>query len=315
MRDPAARFMKVPSFGKLESTVCGLCGGARSELVTSQHVFGENFQVVRCQDCGLIRTNPRPSEQWKENFYNPNCNGYAESQGRDFVYAPSPTRVPGYRRLLAFLVLLAPPGAKLLDVGCAAGLFVKEAIDCGFDATGCDYSENAVIYGKEHFGVHIIRSPAESINAADDTYEVVTILHVFEHLPEPMRVLRELRRVLKPGGLLLLETVNYRPHYEIERRLPFCIPIYNFLTKRQGLPWMPFDHLYHWSADTLKEALLQAGFRDVQFNHLRGYRSEMKPNAGFAAVYSLAESVARGFMAISGGRWDFWPVLLATSTK
>jgi Methyltransferase domain len=186
--DLTVQFMKVPSFGRLENAPCGLCGEWRSEAITQQRAFGENFHVVRCTGCGLIRTNPRPTAEWKANFYDPRFNGYAEAHGRDFIHAPSLARVDGYRRLL--LKRQTPRGAKLLDVGCATGLFVKEAMERGFDAVGCDYSEQAVAYGKKHYGVHIIRSTAEVIDAPDEAFDVVSILHVIEHLPAPMPVFR-----------------------------------------------------------------------------------------------------------------------------
>jgi 2-polyprenyl-3-methyl-5-hydroxy-6-metoxy-1,4-benzoquinol methylase len=314
-RHPGDRFMKVPSFGPLESADCGLCGATATTLVTVQHVFGEDFRVVRCGGCGLIRTNPRPTEEWKSHYYDPVFNAYAESRGRDFIYAPDENRIPGYRRLLRFLKERTSPGVRLLDVGCASGLFVKEARGQGYAAEGCDYDENAVACGHDLHGVHIIRSPAEAIDAPDDTYDVVTLLHVFEHLAQPLDVLRELLRVLKPGGLLLLETVNYRPHFVIEKRLRFLIPLYNRLTRREGLPWVPFDHLYHWSPDVLRRAMVVAGYEDVAGHHLGGYRSEGKPNTLFSAVYALCEGVGRGLIAISRGRLDFWPVLIVTGRK
>lgn len=313
--DPTVAFMKVPSFGTLEEADCGLCGAPDWHLVTRQRMFGEDFQVVRCGGCGLIRTNPRPDAEWKERFYDPKYNGYLDSQARDFVYAPQPTRATGYRRLTKLLRERAAPNSKLLDVGCAAGMFVRQAIDDGFDACGCDYSDAAIAYGRDHYGVRIIRSVAENIDEPDNKYDVVTLLHVFEHLPDPMGVLRELRRVLKPGGLLLLETVNYRAHYAMEKHLKFLIPVYGHLTKRGGLPWVPFDHLYHWSPETLKRAMASAGFNGVELQHLTGYRSEMKPNQLFSFVYSACELVDRALMTASGGRWHYWPVLLATGTK
>src|SRR6266849_1595501 len=81
IRHPNDRFMKVPSFGPLEYADCGLCGSPETTLVAIQHVFGEDFHVVRCAQCGLIRTNPRPTAEWKAHFYDPRCNAYAESRG------------------------------------------------------------------------------------------------------------------------------------------------------------------------------------------------------------------------------------------
>jgi 2-polyprenyl-3-methyl-5-hydroxy-6-metoxy-1,4-benzoquinol methylase len=314
-RDPADRYMKVPSFGPLRHSDCEACGSGDAILVTTQHAFGEDFRVVRCTGCGLIRTNPRPTAEWKSRFYDPRYNAYAEEHGRDFIYAPDERRLPGYRRLLRFLRRRVRRGARLLDVGCASGLFVKEARELGLDAEGCDYSEAAARYGREQFGVHIITSPAASIGAPSDSYDVVTLLHVFEHLEAPLAVLSELRRVLKPGGLLLLETVNYRPHYLIETRFRFLIPLYERLTKRDGLPWVPFDHLYHWSPEALLRAFRVTGFRGVTTHHLPGYRSEGKPSLLFSSVYLACDAVGLGLSAATLGRCDLWPVLLATGRK
>ena len=291
--DVTAQFMKVASFGALEYADCPLCGTPDGEVVVEHHMFGEDFRVVRCTSCGLIRTNPRPTPEWKRHFYDPDCNGYAESQGRDFVYAPDPKRLPGYAQLLDLIHSYSAAGSRLLDVGCASGLFVHEAKRSGFNAVGCDYSANAVAWGRRELGVEIIWSPAEAVSSSDNEYDVVTLLHVFEHLPDPRGVLREIRRILKPGGLLVLETVNYNAHYEIEKRFRFLTPLYNHLTHRQGLPWVPFDHLYHWSPETLRRAMQEAGYDEVDMHHLSGYRSEGKPNLFFGMVYRASELVGR----------------------
>ena len=313
--DVTAQFMKVPSFGELEYSDCALCGAPDGELVVEQHMFGEDFRVVRCTSCGLIRTNPRPTPEWKRHFYDPDCNGYAESQGRDFIYAPDPNRLPGYARLLELIHSYCADGSKLLDVGCASGLFVHEAIRSGFDAVGCDCSANAVAWGRRQFGVEIICCPAEALIAPDGEYDVITLLHVFEHLPDPLGVLREMRRILKPGGILILETVNYTAHYQMEERLRFLIPLYNLVTHRQGLPWVPFDHVYQWSPEPLRRAMREAGFNEIELHHLWGYRSEGMPSHVFSWTYTASEVVMAAIRKVSSGRLDLWPVLLTTGRK
>lgn|GEM_PF-1154618 len=307
--------MLIPSFGELETAPCALCASPQSTPVAEQFWFGQLFQIVRCSDCGLMRTNPRPTTQWKRNFYDPQCNGYAASRGRDFIYAPDETRIPGYEKLLNLLKKNALPGSTLLDVGCASGFFVKLARDAGFDARGCDYSAEAVAYGRKHFDVEIIQSPAEAIDAPDNSFDIVTILHVIEHLSDPLAAMRELHRVLKPGGLMLLETVNYHPHYLIEKNLRFLSKPYNKLTRREGLPWVPFDHMYHWTTDSMLKALKASGFMDVSLQHLHGYRSEQKPDRTFSFVYSACDLFAHSLNTLTRSPGKYWPVLLVIGRK
>lgn len=307
--------MKVPSFGPLEEASCALCGDDRSTLVVVQHWFGEDFRVVRCSGCGMIRTNPRPTETWKASFYDPACNGLAEKMGRDFVYAPAPDRLPSYRRLLGLITRRRSTG-RLIDVGAASCAFAKMAADAGFDATACDYSQEALAYGAHHYGIPTLKSPAEAIDAEDESYDVVTIFHTIEHLPDPLAVLKELHRILRPGGQIFLETPNYLPHYYVQTRLRFVSAPYRWLTKREhGLPWVPFDHYYHWTPAHMHQALLKAGFQQPEALHIPGYRSNTKPNLAFWLAYVGYDSLAEAIYLSSFKKLDLRMVLLACATK
>ena len=114
---------------------------------------------------------------------------------------------------------------------------------------------------------------------------------------------------------MLLETVNYLSHYYIEKYLRFLIPVYGKLTRREGLPWVPFDHLFHWSPQTLKLAMDRAGLVEGQCHYLRGYRSEAAPDGKFTRVYRLCGRVGEVVRGVTAGRLDLWPVLLATGRK
>ena len=312
---PTDELMKVKSFGPLEDANCGLCGSADNNLVAVQHLFGEDFHVVRCRSCGLIRTNPRPTAEWKSHFYDPQYNALPELHGRDFIYAPEDDRLPSYRRLLQFVKGRMRSGGRLIDVGAASGVFVKMAIDEGLDAIACDYSMEALAFAKEHFGVPTLQSPAESVAAPDNSFDFVTMFHTIEHLPDPVGVLREMYRILKPGGCILLETPNYTLHYAMETRWRALMPLYKAITKREGMPWVPFDHYYHWTPALLRKALQQAGFVEATSHHMMGYRSNTKPNWIFATAFILYDLAAQTACALSGERNDFRMVQLATGRK
>lgn len=310
-------YMKVASFGDLEYADCALCGSSKYSPLLVQHWFGEDFQVVRCQGCGMIRTNPRPTPEWKASFYSPACNGLVETTGNDFIYAPQADRLPSYLRLLRFISKLAKStDRRLIDVGAASCVFTKMAQDEGFDATACDYSQDALAYGIKHYNIKTLRSPAESIDAPDASFDIVTIFHTVEHLSEPMLVLRELHRILKPGGFVFIETPNYAPHFLAQTKFKFILPFYRYMTKRQeGLPWVPFDHYYHWTPQHLTQALQAAGFEDIKIHHIQGYRSNTKPNLLFWCAYIAYDAIAELIYLSSFKKIDLRLVLLASGNK
>jgi ubiquinone/menaquinone biosynthesis C-methylase UbiE len=310
------KHMKVPSFGPLEDVPCILCGSSDSSLLAVNPLFGEDFRVVRCNNCRLMRTNPRPTPQWKERFYDPAFNGYIEDQGRDFIYLPAPSRTRAYQAILKFLSKHLSPGARLLDMGCAAGSFVKAAGEYGFDAWGCEWSENAVSYGRSHYDLEIVQGQAEKIPADNESCAAVTMLHLIEHLPDPLQALKEVHRVLHPSGLLFIETPNYLPHYYHERYFSFMTPLYCKLTGRFGIPWFPFDHLYHWTSDTLLAALSRADFIRCDTHFLNDYKSESNVGRPLSLAFRLAAGTGNLIYQLTHSKYmDFRPSLLATAIK
>ena len=138
--DESKWFMDV-SFGSLETVQCALCGSEEAATVSVQRMFGEEFHITSCSQCGLLFTNPRPTSEWREHFYDSRYNPLMQQAQREFIYLPPPARVSAYKKLLEFITGLLPSGSSLLDGGCAAGMFVNMANEAGFRATGCDYAD------------------------------------------------------------------------------------------------------------------------------------------------------------------------------
>ena len=97
------------------------------------------------------------------------------------------------------------PGA-LLDVGCATGFFLDEARQAGWDVRGCEVSEWAATSARQRFGLDVVQAPFPTPLLGPRQYDAVTFLNVFEQLPNPHAAERVLRDLVKPGGLLALET-------------------------------------------------------------------------------------------------------------
>ncbi|WP_298286380.1 bifunctional 2-polyprenyl-6-hydroxyphenol methylase/3-demethylubiquinol 3-O-methyltransferase UbiG [Acidocella sp.] len=113
-------------------------------------------------------------------------------------------------------VRVAGAGARLLDVGCGAGLLAEALAKQGFAVTGVDAGAEVVAVAEAHAtaqGLDIAyrNTTAEALVAEGMSFPVVTALEIIEHVAEPVEFLRALRALLAPGGVLFLSTLNRTP--------------------------------------------------------------------------------------------------------
>ncbi|MDB5069329.1 MAG: Methyltransferase type 11 [Candidatus Eremiobacteraeota bacterium] len=157
---------------------------------------------------------------------------------------------------LRTLVRFRPPPARLLEIGCSHGGFLHLARLAGYDAVGIELSAGAVELARAAFAVDVRAGTLESAGFADGAFDVVASFDVLEHLAQPERSLREMRRVLRRDGLLLIQTPEYRERSRAELEAandPFL--------KHLGGP----DHLFLFSKRSIAEILRRTGFPGVAF--------------------------------------------------
>jgi SAM-dependent methyltransferase len=144
------------------------------------------------------------------------------------------------------------PGARLLDVGCGNGDFVRHMRWAGWDASGQEIDPEAAAFAREA-GAPVTSETIDEL-AADrpGAYDAVTMSHVIEHIHSPVAFLRSARTLLKPGGRIWVATPNLGSAGHRE----------------YGRDWMALDpprHLVLFTRDSLRRALLDSGFHDVTF--------------------------------------------------
>ncbi len=238
-----------------EQTDCLLCGSPRWSTLLEAPDFATapraSFTVVRCRECGLCFTNPRPGPEDIGQFYGP---------------AYGPHRVPcdaasgrhrGRRwpRTLARFDHrsfergeLAPHGRRrLLDFGCGGGAYLKRMHDRGWEVLGLDRSEVAARRVRSELGLSVLAGTLPHPDLRPESFELITMWQSLEHVHRPLEVLREAYRLLRPGGRLIAAVPNIRS-------APF---------RWFGAAWFALDlprHLTHFSPVTLPEMLRRAGF-------------------------------------------------------
>ncbi|MGD1002790.1 MAG: class I SAM-dependent methyltransferase [Candidatus Brocadiia bacterium] len=256
---------------------CYLCG--REGMVLHDGLQDRLFNVAgdwrlrQCpeESCGLIWLDPVPLEEEIVKAYAVYYHSLDEistGQGRWSVRLlrgvwkawARLTRVDQFQRHLDRL----RPRGRLLDVGCGAGDRLARMRERGWTVEGVEVDPRSVQIAREKYGLTIHAAAIERAGLADGQYDLVTLSHVIEHVHDPVALLRECRRVLRPGGRLLAVT----PHADGYGHRVF------------GQDWVDLEpprHLYVFSAPALKTVFERAGFDAPEVTFLRGANTLFSP--------------------------------------
>ena len=209
----------------LEHIACPLCQGAKHRLLFTRrdhtHLVSDvRFPIVMCEACGMVFVNPRPTIQAIHLYYPP-----------DFYHVnASPSKLLEEKRgtLEARLKLVgrAPPG-KVLDVGCQKGEFLYVMKQRGWDPVGVEFSSTP----PNVFGLPIYCTELKNAPLEPESFDLITLWAVLEHVHDPLDVLRQVGRLLKPSGraFMLVPNFNSIParfmrHDDVPRHLLMFTP-------------------------------------------------------------------------------------------
>jgi SAM-dependent methyltransferase len=162
-------------------------------------------------------------------------------------------------------LMITEPKGRLLDVGCGLGHFVKvmQTRHPGWETHGCEISPVAARFAADEVGAENVRAGrVEDAGFPPESFDLVTLWDVFEHLKDPEPLLRHLHGLLRPDGALFLHTPNARiqvPKARLKRW------IYGMRPGRHYL--VPRDHLHVYTPRTARLLLERNGF-EVRFVHL-----------------------------------------------
>jgi SAM-dependent methyltransferase len=249
-----------------ENPGCVVCGSHDRRPYRSQ----DRYTIVRCRGCGLRYLSPQPTGSELTGIYDEAY--YVSVDSRERGYDGYVTEAENWRRTFRDRLrdLPAKPG-RLLDVGAATGFFVEQARATGWDAIGIEPSEWAAAYARDEVGVDVRTGTLESMEFLDGAFDVVTMWEVIEHLPDPRTTLAEARRLLRPGGRLVLST-------------PDAGSLAARASGRRWLGWRKVpEHVFFFDRANLDRLLSEAGFRPVRHRY-----ASLTVSAGFALERAMS---------------------------
>ncbi len=202
--------------------------------------YGQHYRIVQCRRCGLVYTDPRrhPDEILNDYEAVVEPRYVDEREGRFLTFR---------RNIRPLDALITPaPGRRLLDVGAHVGIFVEVAQERGWEAWGLEPSQWAVEQGRGR-GLNMIQGTLRQTDLETASFDVVTMWDVAEHLADPLADFRETARILKPGGVFCVHSMN----------------IESLFARLMGRywPWLVEMHLVYYSPRTLAALLEKAGLQ------------------------------------------------------
>jgi 2-polyprenyl-3-methyl-5-hydroxy-6-metoxy-1,4-benzoquinol methylase len=250
-----AEAMVDPSTGRVRSSYvrevpCPYCSSRDS----SKRVVVQGFSYVTCRSCGLVYINPQLTSEALREVYN-------DVDVRTFFfrelllpYGEALQRPDYARRARELKKLSNKTRPRLLDIGCAAGNFLQIASELGFEGEGLELNSHYVEYIRQHRALKVSDKRLEEVHYPADIFDVITLWDVLEHLPQPFDVLREIVRILKPGGIVALTTINHQ-----------CLN-----EKLLGAGWryyQPPDHVCSFTPQVLTAMLRDVGMSIISISH------------------------------------------------
>lgn len=252
--------------------------------VKDHSVSGENFELLYNEEFEMLETHPQPSLENLPNYYqSEDYVSHTDSKRNLLEKVYHIVKSIALKRKLKLINTVSDGGKNLLDVGCGTGDFLKIAQDNNWAVSGIEPNEQArqianIKSNNKVFEVEQLRKFEKQ------SFDVITLWHVLEHLPNLEEQISVLDSLLKPDGVLIIAVPNYNS-YDAKHYKEF---------------WAAFDvprHLWHFSQASISKLVSKVGLTVSE-------KLPMKFDAFYVSL--LSEKYKSGVMNPFKAFWNGW---------
>ncbi|WP_274474993.1 class I SAM-dependent methyltransferase [Mangrovimonas aestuarii] len=211
-------------------------------------VSGETFELRYNETYDMLETYPVPDVLELGSYYeSDNYISHTDTKRNLFEKVYHMVRSYALLNKLKLIYKYSKNGKRLLDIGCGTGDFLNTAKQADWEVTGIEPNESARTIAKEKVG-DVVFDVDELERLEEGSFDVITLWHVLEHLPNLNEQIQILNRLLKPTGTLIIAVPNYK----------------SFDAKHYKEFWAAYDvprHLWHFSQTSIKRLFMGVGMR------------------------------------------------------
>lgn len=241
---------------------CIICDGNRfKEVFNLEKISKKPYRIIKCSNCSMISIYPIPSKNFIQRHYNDPLypkSAYFRNITINFKGSPEAKL---FLKGLNLIEKLHPNKGKILDVGCSSGVFLNMAKDRGWEILGIDISKDFVNYAKKNFKLDIRYGFLKDFSFKENSFDVVTLWDLIEHVREPKELLKEVCKILKPEGIVLILTPNQNSLIKKTTNLSYKLSFGRW--KAPANVVYDIHHLYYFSKKNITMLLNKIGFKTV----------------------------------------------------
>lgn len=236
-----------------ELNKCPVCGTPEYKI----YCVKDSFVHKRCKNCSFVYVDPRLNQEATVAFYNSEVNEVYNENKFHKIEENAPDDVENLKNYELLRKNISDvKGKKLLEIGCGKGTFLAKAASDGFEVEAIELNK-LLIERLKKITSKIYEEDILQLDLPENYYDVIYFRDVMEHIPSIQPFMQKISKILKPGGIVFIDTHNIDS-------------LVNMATREYHTVIFAFEHPVHWSPKTLSLAGKNAGLmvKKVYFDHL-----------------------------------------------